>query len=116
MTPGKTPNGRLCEPYITGVNSFINFAIAIVDSSGNILYPCIQCVNCYRQYLYVVHVHLLHRRIMQSYTKWYDHKELHVLNENIHDNKMLDGDHMNGIDALVGDRIRDEPRNANQDE
>ena len=29
---------------------------------------------------------------------------------------MLDGDHMVGIDALVGDRIRGEPRNATEDE
>ena len=36
----------------------------------------------------------------------YNHGESNVLNENIYDNEMLDGDHMNGIDALVGDRIR----------
>ena len=53
---------------------------------------------------------------MQSYTKWYNHGESYVLNENIHDNEMLDGDHMDGIDALVGDWIKGEPRNANQDE
>ena len=116
MTLGKTPNGKLSEPYISRVNSFINFAIAVMDSSGNILYPCIQCMNCYQQFLYVVRVHLLHRRIMQSCTKWYDHGEPHVLNENINDNEMLDGDHMDGINALVSDRIRKEPRNANQDE
>ena len=29
---------------------------------------------------------------------------------------MLDGDHMDSIDALVGDRIRGEPRNAIKDE
>ena len=38
------------------------------------------------------------------------------MNENIHDNEMSDGDHMDGIDALVGDRIREEPRNATKDE
>ena len=47
---------------------------------------------------------------------WYNHGEPHVLNENIHDNEMSDGDHMDGIDALVGDRIRGEPRNAIEDE
>ena len=40
---------------------------------------------------------------MQSYINWYNHGEPLVLNENIHDNEMLDGDHMDGIDALVGD-------------
>ena len=29
---------------------------------------------------------------------------------------MSDGDHMDGIDALVGDRISGEPRNATEDE
>ena len=29
---------------------------------------------------------------------------------------MSDGDHMDGIDALVGDRIRGEPRNVIEDE
>ena len=29
---------------------------------------------------------------------------------------MSDGDHMDGIDTLVGDRIREEPRNATEDE
>ena len=29
---------------------------------------------------------------------------------------MLDGDHMDGIDALVGDWIKREPRNATEDE
>ena len=47
---------------------------------------------------------------MQSYINWcmhlYNHGESNVLNENIYDNEMSDGDHMNGIDALVGDRIR----------
>ena len=38
------------------------------------------------------------------------------MNENIHDNKMSDGDHMDGLNALVDDRIRVEPRNATKDE
>ena len=50
-------------------------------------------------------IHLFYRGIMQSYINWYNH-----------DNEMLDGDHMDGIDTLVGDRIRGEPRNATEDE
>ena len=46
----------------------------------------------------------------------YNHGEPCVWNENIHDNEMSDGNHMDGIDALVGDRIRGEPRNATEDE
>ena len=53
---------------------------------------------------------------MQSYINWYNHGEPRVLNENIHDNKILDGDHMDGLNALVDDRIRVEPRNATEDE
>ena len=41
----KTLDGRLSHPYIEGVNAFINFAKAVVDLSGNILCPCIHCVN-----------------------------------------------------------------------
>ena len=52
---------------------------------------------------------------LQSYINWYNHGEPRVLNKNIHDNEMLDGDHMDGIDALVGDQIRGEPRNATED-
>ena len=47
MTLGKTLDGGLSEPYISEVNSFIDFAIVVVDSSGNIPYQCIQCVNFY---------------------------------------------------------------------
>ena len=111
---GKTPNGRLSHPYIEGVNAFINFARVVVDLSGNIPYPCIHCVNCYRQFPHTVRIHLLHREIMQSYINWYNHGEPRVLNENIHDNEMSDSNHIDGIDALVGDRIRGEPRNATE--
>ncbi|XP_030936487.1 uncharacterized protein LOC115961691 [Quercus lobata] len=116
MTMGKTPDGRLSHPYIEGVNAFINSARAVVDLSGNIPCPCIHCVNCYRQSPQIVRIHLLHRGIMQSYINWYNHREPRVLNENIHDNEMSNGDHMDGIDALVDDRIRGEPRNATKDE
>ena len=103
MTLGKTFDGRLSHLYIEGDNAFINFTRAVVDLSGNISCPCIHCVNCYRQSLYTVHIHLLYRGIMQSYINWYNHGESCVLNENIHDNEMSDSDHMDGINALVGD-------------
>ena len=103
MTMGKTPDGRLSHPYIERVNAFINSARAVVDLSGNILCPCIHCVNCYQQSPQTVRIHLLHRGIMQSYINLYNHGEPRVLNENIHDNEMADDDHIEGIDALVGD-------------
>ena len=73
-------------------------------------------MNCYRQSPHTVRIHLLHRGIMQSYINWYNHGESRVLNENIHNNEMLDSNHMDNIDALVDDRIRGEPRNATEDE
>ena len=63
MTMGKTPDGRLSHPYIEGVNAFINFSRAVVDLSGNISCPCIHYVNCYRQSLHTVRIHLLHRAL-----------------------------------------------------
>ena len=71
---------------------------------------------CYRQSPSTVCIHLLHHGIMQPYINLYNHGEPHVLNENIHDNEMSDDDHMDDIDALVGDRIRRELRNAIEDE
>ena len=112
---GKIPDGRLSHPYIEGVNAFINFARAVVDSSGNILCPCIHYVNCYRQSPHTVRIHMLHHGIIQSYINWYNHGEPCLLNKNIHDNEMSNGDHIDSIDALVGDRIRGEPRNATED-
>ena len=113
---GKTPDGRLSHPYIKGVNAFINFVRAVVDSSGNISCSCIHYVNCYQQSPHIVRIRLLHHGIMQSYINWYNHGEPRVLNENIHNNEMSNGDHIDGIDALVCDRIRGEPRNAIEDE
>ena len=98
---GKTLDGRLSHPYIKEVNAFINFARAVVDLSGNILCPCIHCVNCYRQSLHTVHIHLLHHGIMQSYINWHNHGESRVLNENIHDNEMSDGDHIYPIFTIL---------------
>ena len=103
---GKTLDGRFSHPYIEGVNALFNFARVVVDLSNNIPCPCIHYGNCYRQSLNTVRIHLLRHGIMQSYINWYNHGEPHVLKENIHDNEMSDGDHMNGIDALVGDRIK----------
>ena len=78
ITIGKTPDGKLSCPYIEEINAFINFAKVVVDLSGNIPCPCIHCVNCYRQSPHTVCIHI--------------HGESRVLNENIHDNEMLDGD------------------------
>ena len=114
MTLGKTPGDKLSQQYIDGVNSFLTFERTVVDQSGNILRSCIDCLNCYQQYAHIVQIRLLHRGIMQDYTKWYYHREPRELNEHIDDEEMLDNDHLDGIDVLVEDRIRREPRDTIQ--
>ena len=114
MTLGKTPRDRLSQQYIDGVNSFLTFAMTVVDRSGKILCPCIDCLNCYQQFANIMQIHLLHHEIMQDYTKWYYHEESRELNEHIDDEEMSDNDHLDGIDALVEDRIRGEPRDTTQ--
>ena len=103
MTLGKTPGDKLSQQYIDGVNSFLTFERTVVDQSGNILRSCIDCLNCYQQYAHIVQIRLLHRGIMQDYTKWYYHGEPRELNEHIDDEEMLDNDHLDGIDVLVED-------------
>ena len=114
MTLGKTPGDKLSQQYIDGVNSFLTFERTVVDQSGNILRSCIDYLNCYQQYAHIVQIRLLHRGIMQDYTKWYYHREPRELNEHIDDEEMLDNDHLDGIDVLVEDRIRREPRDTIQ--
>jgi hypothetical protein len=101
ITLGRTTNGKMSSQYFQGVDSFINFAKAVVDKNGNIQCPCINCLNIYRQTLGVVQVHLLQLGIMQTYTKWYEHGEPRESN-----NEMSDIDRTYGIDALVEDRMR----------
>ena len=114
MTLGKTPGDKLSQQYIDGVNSFLTFERTVVDQSGNILRSCIDCLNCYQQYAHIVQIRLLHRGIMQDYTKWYYRGEPSELNEHIDDEEMLDNDHLDGIDVLVEDRFRGEPRDTIQ--
>ena len=83
-----------------------------MDRSGKIQCPCIDYLNCYRQYAHIVYIHLLHRGIIQYYTKWYYHGEPRELNEHINDEEMSNNDHLDSIDALVEDRIRGEPRDT----
>ena len=111
MTLGRTTNGRMSPQYFQGVDSFINFAKVVVDKNGNIQWPCLNCLNIYRQTLGVVQVHLLQLGIMQNYTKWYEHEEPRESN-----NEMLDTDRTCGIDALVEDRIRGQYIDMTQDE
>ena len=115
MILGKTTNGRMSPQYFEGVDSFINFAKAVVDKNGNIPCPCLNCVNIYRQTLGTVQVHVVQRGIMQTYIKWYEHGEPRVSN-NTHCNEMSDTDCTSGIDALVEDQMRGQYNDMAQDE
>ena len=68
MTLGRTTNGRMSPQYFQGVDSFINFAKAVMDKNGNIQCPYLNYLNIYRQTLGFVQVDLLQLGIMQTYT------------------------------------------------
>ncbi|KAF7132507.1 hypothetical protein RHSIM_Rhsim09G0076000 [Rhododendron simsii] len=107
MKTGVTADGRISQLYYNGVTLFIQFARAVVDAQGNILCPCLKCLNFYRKSPEDVRIHLLQHGIMQSYTIWNEHGETRESND-ARRHEMRDGD-LGGIDALVEDRIRGEP-------
>ncbi|KAG5548681.1 hypothetical protein RHGRI_014133 [Rhododendron griersonianum] len=112
MKMGMTADGRISQLYYNGVTLFIKFARAAVDAQGNILCPCLKCVNFYRKSPEDVQIHLLRHGIMQSYTIWHEHGETRESND-VRRHEMRDGD-LGGIDALVEDRIRGEPIDTTQ--
>ncbi|XP_058191399.1 uncharacterized protein LOC131308473 [Rhododendron vialii] len=112
MKMGMTADGRISQLYYNGVTSFIQFARVVVDAQGNILCPCLKCVNFYRKSPEDVQIHLLQHGIMQSYTIWHEHGETCESND-VRRHEMRDGD-LGGIDALVEDRIRGEPIDTTQ--
>ncbi|XP_028103043.1 uncharacterized protein LOC114302247 [Camellia sinensis] len=113
---GKTPDGRMSQPFIDGVTSFIKFAMAVVDQEGKIPCPCLNCVNYYSQNLQNVQIHLLQYGIMQTYTIWHEHGEPRVSNEAHYEMPIDEDEVLGGVDALVEDRIRGEPNDAPQNE
>ncbi|KAF7139945.1 hypothetical protein RHSIM_Rhsim06G0120600 [Rhododendron simsii] len=112
MKMGVTADGRISQLYYNGVTLFIQFARAVVDAQGNILCPCLKCVNFYRKSPEDVRIHLLQHGIMQSYTIWNEHGETRKSND-VRRHEMRHGD-LGGIDALVEDRIRGEPIDTTQ--
>ena len=58
MTMGKTPDGRLSHPYIEGVNTFINFAKVVVDSSGKFYLIMSNSSNSYNN-IFIIHIHFI---------------------------------------------------------
>ncbi|XP_028101631.1 uncharacterized protein LOC114300952 [Camellia sinensis] len=115
---GRMADGRMSKLSNDGVKLFLQFAIGVIDQNGNLLCPCIKCVNVYRQNLQNVEIHLLQYGIMQTYTIWHQHREPRVSNEAYRDDEMrVDGDEIvGGIEALVEDRIRGESTDTTQGE
>lgn len=61
-------SNRFSQPYVDGVDSFIEFASANSGEAVEIKCPCIDCRNYYKHKYDVVKAHLLIRGIMVSYT------------------------------------------------
>ena len=113
MPLGRTTEGRLSPQYFDGVMSFINFAMTSMNRKGDILCPCIKCVNYYRQNPRILQIHLLQHGIMQTYTIWELHGEPRTTNEPI---EMTNNEVLGGIDTLLEDRIREESTNTQGEE
>ncbi|XP_028124706.1 uncharacterized protein LOC114321702 [Camellia sinensis] len=67
---------RFSQPYVDGVNSFIEFAKGHLGEGREIKCPCINCCNFYKQEYDIVKAHLLISRMIVSYTTWLEHGEL----------------------------------------
>ncbi|XP_028066357.1 uncharacterized protein LOC114269267 [Camellia sinensis] len=67
---------RFSQPYVDGVNSFIEFAKAHLGEAREIKCPCINCCNFYKQEYDSVKAHLLISGMIVSYTTWLEHGEL----------------------------------------
>ncbi|XP_058211822.1 uncharacterized protein LOC131324005 [Rhododendron vialii] len=117
MKLGSTAHGRTSQLYFDGVNSFLEYAAAVGDRQGNILCPCRKCVNCRRQNLQEVHLHLFQYGIVQSYTTWHEHGEPRV-SDTVHpcETGNYEVGNLDGIDALVEDRIRADSMDTTQRE
>ncbi|XP_028107332.1 uncharacterized protein LOC114306312 [Camellia sinensis] len=66
---------RFSQPYVDGVNSFIEFAKVHLGEAREIKCPCINCCNFYKQEYDIVKAHWLISMIA-SYTTWLEHGEL----------------------------------------
>ncbi|XP_028055405.1 uncharacterized protein LOC114259573 [Camellia sinensis] len=67
---------RFSQPYVDGVNSFIEFAKVHWGEARKIKCPCINCCNFYKQEYDIVKAHLLISGMIVSYNPWLEHGEL----------------------------------------
>ncbi|XP_028051875.1 uncharacterized protein LOC114256424 [Camellia sinensis] len=69
-------SNRFSQPFVDGVNSFIEFAKVHLGEAREIKCPCINCCNFYKQEYDIVKAHLLISGMIVSYTTWLEHGEL----------------------------------------
>ncbi|XP_028080870.1 uncharacterized protein LOC114282392 [Camellia sinensis] len=94
---------RFSQPYVDGVNSFVEFAKVYLGEGREIKCPCINYCNFYKQEYDTMKVHLLISGMIVPYTTWLEHgcktsdtllafviQMLHVKVENRWSNKSFD--------------------------
>ncbi|CAL5408901.1 unnamed protein product [Camellia sinensis] len=94
---------RFSQPYVDGVNSFIEFAKVHLGEAREIKCPCINCCNFYKQEYDIVKAHLLISGMIVSYTTWLEQGELPEHNNLDESNGENDEDE-DEYDELIEDR------------
>ena len=98
-------HNRFSQPYIDGVNSFIEFAKSTSGGSRVIKCPCNYCCNGFKHDYETVRDHLLRRGMMVSYDPWLQHGELPQSDESDDSEDESDED-QDGYDQLLEDHGR----------
>ena len=96
---------RFSQPYIDGVNSFIEFAKSTSGGSRVIKCPCNYCCNGFKHNYKIVRVHLLRHGMMVSYDTWLQHGQLAQFDESDDSEDESDEDR-DGYDELLEDHGR----------
>ncbi|XP_028114990.1 uncharacterized protein LOC114312895 [Camellia sinensis] len=96
---------RFSQPYVDGVNSFIEFAKVHLGEAREIKCPCINCYNFYKQEYDIVKAHLLISEMIVAYTTWLEHGELQEHNSLDESNGENDED-QDEYDELIEDYQR----------
>ena len=98
-------NRMSSKVYKTGVQAFIDFAVAELGPVDEIRCPCIDCLNRKTLSLQLVKFHLIQRGISTTYKTWLYHGETisvpypHVSHEGNEDNTGIDSHRMGKDDT-----------------
>ncbi|CAL5367388.1 unnamed protein product [Camellia sinensis] len=98
---------RFSQPYVDGVNSFIEFAKVHLGEAREIKWPCINCCNFYKHEYDIVKAHLLISGMIVSYTIWLEHGELPEHN-NLDESNGENDEDKDEYDELIEDYQRAE--------